>query len=203
MMSLVSNRSFFSPFKEFFYDDEGVAIIEGVLVLPIAILMFIGIFEVGQMLLINQKVYSASHMVSDLLARQAALTKDDLEEAFDAGKLVLEPYDPLGFEIDIVGVRFDDNATPQPEQIWQKAFPASAPEDATLVNNAQNLGAEGEGVIVVAARYTYKPVFFKLSLPFISGSPIFNAFNMREVSVARGRVNSCMSLDDNGTKYTC
>ena len=73
-------------------NEDGVAAIEAALILPVAILMFVGIFEVGQMLLLNQKVYAASHMVGDLLTRKTILDNDDMKEAYAAGQMIVDPF---------------------------------------------------------------------------------------------------------------
>ena len=190
-------KKLFNTYRE---NEDGVAIIEGILILPIAILLFVGIFEVGQMLLLNQKVYAASHMVGDLLTRKSTLDNDDLDEAFAAGKMILEPFEPEDLVLDIVGVQFDPSSAP--ETLWQKSFPSSA-ADSALYQRAEGLGSENEGAIVVKATYTYNPVFLNFKMPFTSGASNFSILEMNEVSVLRGRVNSCLSYDDNGTLYTC
>lgn len=183
----------------YYTNNKGVAAIEFALIAPLALLMFFGIFETGQALLLNQKVYAASHMTSDLLARKAILDDRDLVEAYAAAQMIIEPFDTNDLEIDIVGVRFD--AAQAPERVWQRAFPGTAAADGNLFNSAGSLGQENEGVIIVEARYDYSPTFLNTTIPFIG--TMFSAFEMSEISVLRGRINSCIGLNDAGVLLSC
>ena len=188
-------------FKNYCKNDDGVALIEGIMVMPIAIFMFVGIFEVGQMLLINQKVYAASHMVGDLLTRKATLDNADLDEAYAAGQMIMGPYDGNNLKLTVVGVRF--NASEAPEEIWQENLGGGTGASA-LHTFANGLGGENEGAIVVDAEYTYQPIFSNIgNLPFIPDSASFAGFDMSETAVLRGRVNSCLSYFDGGTMNAC
>ena len=192
------NRIINTIFNRYRKNEDGVAVIEAAMILPVAVLMFIGIFEAGQMLLLNQKVYAASHMVGDLLARKAQLTNDDLEEAYAAGQMIIEPFDNTSLRLDIVGVQYDDAGDPQ--KVWQKSY--NTPGNPNLYQKAIDLGSPGEGAIVVGAAYTYNPVFANLDV-FSDSGPIFKIMNMEEISVLRGRINSCLGLDDGGTISNC
>lgn len=188
-------------FKAYRKNEDGVAIIEGVMILPIAILLFIGIFETGQMLLLNQKIYAASHMTADLIARKGFLDNNDLEDAYAAGRMIVEPFDSDGLQMRIVGVRYTGTEA-QSEQLWQRTFGGIA-NDPDLYTEADGLGITGEGAIVVSTNYTYRPTFLNLRLPFIDSENIFNVFDMEEISVLRGRVNACITYNDGGTIYRC
>lgn len=181
-------------------NEDGVAAIEAALILPVAILMFVGIFEVGQMLLLNQKVYAASHMVGDLLTRKTILDNDDLKEAYAAGQMIIDPFQRSGLKLNIAGVKFDKDQNAV--EIWQKSF--NTINDTSLYSRADNLGSENEGAIIVKASYTYTPVFLNFKMPFIGGgSSAFSILNMDETTVLRGRINSCMTYNDSGTLHTC
>ena len=59
-------------FRRWAKEDDAAAAIEAGLMLPIMIAVLLGVVDVGMALTVNQKVISASHMVSDLLTRETA-----------------------------------------------------------------------------------------------------------------------------------
>ena len=62
---------------------DGIAATEFALVFPIMFMLLLGVIELGNGLLANQKVLSASQIVSDLLTRTEEVTDDQLEEALN------------------------------------------------------------------------------------------------------------------------
>lgn len=177
------------------HDDRGVSAIEAALILPLAILLFIGLFETGQALLSNQKVYAASHMAADLLSRKAILNEDDLDDSFFAAQLIVQPFPTDTLRMCMMGARFNDDT--DVERVWQQGFPDNNACVNDLMPFAEGLGAPGEGVIVVEARYPYRPTFIGVR------DELFSAFDMREVSVLRGRINACVGLNNGGNLFNC
>lgn len=154
--------------------DDGVAAIEAAMIFPMMLFLFLGIFDAGNAILANQKTVRASQVVADLITRKSVVSDADVNEAMDAGRLALEPLDSSSFGVDIVSIRFDDNADSSIE--WRDTFNMSSIPDA--LNSVTALQDENEGVVMVSVKYVYTPLFSS----FISG-PI----TMNEVAFSRGR----------------
>lgn len=170
-------------FKTWLVNEDANAAIEAVMVFPILIAMMFGIIDIGKGIIVNKKVITASHMVSDLLSRDDTVSDSALNDAIVAGELALGPYDTASFGIDIVGIQFIGGSA-EPTEIWRDTVNMS--ENGNAVTGAASLGDEDEGVLAITVEYTYKPPFSSL----ITGDIL-----MQEVSYVRGRASSFVSRE--------
>lgn len=164
-------------------EDDGLAALEAALLFPILVVMCFGVVDIGHGIIINQKVTSASHMAADLLARKAAVSDQDIEDAVEAAKLAIDPYDRQPFGIDIASVEFtaDDDG----EVVWR--YTENSTENENAVANSIGLGKKGEGVMVVMVKYEYTPYFYKM---------FFDNIKMTEFSYLRGRKSGVVRHED-------
>ncbi|MGH1378817.1 MAG: TadE family protein [Alphaproteobacteria bacterium] len=154
--------------------DDGIAAVEAAMVFPLMLFLFLGVFDGGNAILANQKTVRSSQIVADLITRKSIVAADDVSEAIEAGRLALEPMDSSSFGVDIVSIRFDDNADSSIE--WRETFNMGSVPDA--LNSVTALQDVNEGVVMVSVKYVYTPMFSS----FITG-PI----TMNEVAFSRGR----------------
>lgn len=164
--------NFLRKWKE---DDCAVAALEAALVFPIMITMIFGVIDIGNGLLINKKLISASQVASDLIARKIRVDDADINDIVIAARLSMRPFPDNSFGIDIAGIRFT-GAAANPTEDWRDTVNMSP--NGGAVAGADGLGDEGEGVVAVTVQYTYTPYF--------SGYFI-NTLNMQEISYVRGR----------------
>ncbi len=157
-------------------DESAVAAAEFAIVFPVLFTMMVGVWDVGNAIVVNQKTIAASHVVIDLICREDNVSDDELDQAFMAGALAMNPYDAASLVIDVASVQFtDDDGTP--ELVWQEASDGSA-GDADLVDRTEGLGVTGDGALVVQVTYEYEPLF--------AGTIIGN-ISMKERVFSRGR----------------
>lgn len=160
------------------HGENGNVLIETALLFPLLVTMLMGTVDIGQGLLVNKKLISSVHIVSDLISRERSLSDDMLDEYMEAARLSLSPYPVNSFGIDIAGIRFiGESATPSIQ--WRDTIDMDP--IANIESLAGGLGAEDEGVVAVTVAYTYQPRFSSI----VSG-PI----EMRETAFLRGRVAS-------------
>lgn len=170
--------------KKWWIDESAVAAMEAVLIFPVMIIMIFGIMDIGNGLLINKKLISASQVASDLIGRQLTVTDSDINDIVIAARLSLQPFSTDSFGIDIAGIRFDPDSG-DPAEEWRDTVGMAPNGDA--VASAAGLGDPGEGVVAVTVQYTYEPYF--------SGYFI-NTINMQEISYVRGRKSSFVARED-------
>ncbi len=163
--------------KWWWKEDRAVVAIEVGLLMPLMMVLLAGVMDIGTGILINQKLVNADQMIADLLTRNDTVSAADLANAIEAGKLTLQPYNTDSYGVDIVGVQFVGGPT-KPQVIWRSTTNMDPNQD--VPDNAQNLGADQEGVVVVTVRYVYSPRFAEI----IPGGA---THVMTEVSFARGR----------------
>gem|GEM_PF-301290 len=164
-------------------DDEGLAALEAVMLFPIMVSMVFGLYDLGHAIILNQKVVSACHIAADLLARKPAVSDADIQDAIEAAKLAVDPYDRAEFGIDIASILFNEDD--DPTVLWRETEGMNA--NANIPSQATGLGLEGEGVLAVTATYAYTPFFYKM---------LFNDIKMQEVSFLRGRKTSVIRHED-------
>ncbi len=155
-------------------DDAAIAVEVGLL-MPVMLLMIMIVVDVGNGILTNEKVLTATQTVADLLAREDSVSTVILDDAVEAGKLAMMPYATGTFGVDVAGIQFNGGPT-KPVQIWRDTVNMTA--NPNIVANATGLGDDKDGVLGVTVQYTFKPVF----------SGVFTGpLVMQEVSYARGR----------------
>ncbi len=147
----------------------GIAMIEFAFAVPAMLLMFLGVYEVSQALIVYMKVIDVADTVSDLVAQQTTVNSAALTNYYTAGQLVMTPSAPAGLGLAIASVVFNAPSPPpagctagSPCLAWQVTRGgAAAMTDA--VTAATGLGSTAAGstdsVIEAQATYTYTSVF--------------------------------------------
>jgi hypothetical protein len=174
---------FQAKIKVWLNDQSAIAAVESALVFPILMIMLLGTFDMGNAILTNQKTIRASQVVADLVTRAITLSNDELDEAIQAGGLSFQPYSSANYGIDIISLRFDDDG--DPEILWRETRNMEPVED--VMDRVAPLSDPNTGVVVVAAEYTFEPVFAGF---------VMDELPMQEVAFAKGRRSSIVCLDD-------
>lgn len=162
--------------------EDGIAAVEAALVFPILLTLLVGTFDMGRGILSNQKVIRASQVTADLLTRARDVSLADIDEAVNAGELALMPFPTDGYGVEVISIRFDDDANP--EIVWRE-LRGDISADGNILNNVMSLAAPNEGVLVVNVEYDFQPVFAGFVVDKIS---------MRETAFARGRKSAVVGL---------
>lgn len=164
----------FRQFSEWWRDESGLAAIEASMIFPIMLALLVGVFDGGNAILANQKTVRASQVVADLIARSGNATDADINEAIEAGRLAFVPLPTGSYGIDIVSLRFDEDANT--EIVWRETVNMGSLPDTVVAVAA--LQEANEGVVMVTVDYQYDPLFVGF---------VFDTINMREVAFSRGR----------------
>jgi len=155
-------------------DKKGSAIVEGAMLFPVLMLLFMGLWDLGHGTLVQQRTITAAQVIGDLVTREKIVNTAMLDNFEVAGRLAYGEMPTGTYGIDILSVEFDD--TEMPFALWRETRNATADPDA--MDSTAGLGGEGEGVVVVTVTYTYAPKF----------SNVFTGnINMRERAYLRGR----------------
>jgi Flp pilus assembly protein TadG len=163
-------------------ESHAVASIESALVFPVMLLLLVGVYDLGNAILVNQKTIRASQIVADLVTRENIMTDDLLFEAVEAGRLAFAPLSSDSYGIDIVSIRFDENS--DSEVVWRETVNMTPLSD--VLGKVDSLASPEEGVVVVSVVYNYEPL--------ISGFAI-SAIGMRETAFSRGRSKSVITRE--------
>lgn len=174
---------FIAKFKSWIDAEDGMAAVESALVFPVMLTMLIGTFDMGRGILSNQKAVRASQVTADLVTRARSVTTADINEAVKAGELALTPFPTDSYGVEIISIRFDDDANP--EIVWTEIH-GNISADANVLTKVASLAAPNEGVVVVNVEYDFEPVFAGF---------VIDEINMRETAFALGRKSAVVSRE--------
>lgn len=166
-------------------EEKAVAAVETAILFPVLISLLMAVYDLGQGVIVNQKTISASQIIADLVTRNEVLDMQLINDIVIAGEMALMPYDNSNnsFGYDIIGVEFDEDE--DPVEIWRVS--ENMAEGENLIDRADGLGLQGEGVIIVSVVYRYTPFFTNF---------VVSEFNMQEIAVLRGRKSAVVNCDD-------
>lgn len=160
--------------------EEAVAAVEAALIFPILLTMLLGVFDMGNAILANQKTIRSSQIVADLITRDRTVNTAEIDEAIESGRLAFETMSSNSYGVDIVSIRFDDTATPQ--IIWRETRDMTPVADVEA--RVAGLAEAGNGVVMVAVEYEFDPVFVGI---------ITDTMQMQEIAFARGRKSAVVN----------
>jgi Flp pilus assembly protein TadG len=173
--------------KNFLRDERGVTAIEFALVLPVVLLILLGCFEVPRYVLIVQKISRTSSGVADLVAQaDEPLQKNQLTDIFNAGKVMMQPYDIVtNGKIYVSSINNPSGAGVA--LTWQRNNGGTGPA-SKITTGASIPGplapASNEEVLAAEVYFTYQPV---LSTLIYTGSTLYR------VSYTRPRNKNLMT----------
>ncbi|MBU6475864.1 MAG: pilus assembly protein [Alphaproteobacteria bacterium] len=163
--------------KYWWNDDRAVIALEVGILMPVLLTLLLGAVDIGSYIYTDQKLLDADQMIADLLTRNPTIATSDLQDAVTAGQLTLEPNNTATFGVDIAGIQFQGGPT-QPVVAWRYDT-ANATQNGDVPADADNLGNDQDGVIVVTTTYTFVP-------PLLGGLADVS-YSLKEVAIARGR----------------
>lgn len=163
--------------RQWISDIQGVAAAESALIFPVLLTILLGVFDMGNAVLANQKTIRASQVTADLITRLREVTNVDIEEAVDAGRLALTPLETAQYGVDIISIRFDENA--DAEIVWRETRNMNPVQN--VLSNVSALATPNDGVVMVASQYNFEPVFAGF---------VIDTVPMQELAFTRGRLSS-------------
>ncbi len=142
-------------FRQYVCEEDALALTETVILFPVLVTMMMGVYDLGNGIIVSQKTITAAQIVGDLVTRKPIVTEAAIADSVIAGQLALAPYSVESFGADVVGVVFDEAAAPEVD--WR--YTHNMGEDDIAVANSEGLGGEGDGVVVVTVKYVFRPFF--------------------------------------------
>jgi Flp pilus assembly protein TadG len=164
-----------SRLATFCREDGANAAIEAGFLFPVMVAILCGMIDMGVALITNLKVTTATQIVSDLLARDRTVNDAQIDDAINAGRLALFPYDTTSYGVDIAGIQYVGSGL-VPTVRWRET--RNMNENPGVLERSAGLGLQNEGVIAVTVRYFFTPYFTGFMMSDIE---------MQEEAYVRGR----------------
>jgi|AraplaMF_Col_mMF_1032025.scaffolds.fasta_scaffold00309_4 Flp pilus assembly protein TadG len=193
----------FAEGEKFLKDERGVAAIEFALVLPVVLLILLGCFEVPRFVLIYQKLARTASGVADLVAQgDEPLQKNQMNDIFIAGKVMMQPYDVIANGKIIVSSI--NNPSPScsgstgVKVTWQKDNGGNAKDPVTGNPSGSRVGTKcqtpvlpatlmpgtNEEVLAAEVYFNYTPIFANL---------IYKGSQLYQIAYTRPRNKNLMT----------
>lgn len=181
-----------SRIGRFAKDIKGVAAIEFAFVVPILLVCYLGVVEVGRGVNANKKVGRVAAMVGDLIAQEKdTVTTTTIDDIIKVGSLIREPFTNTDLKVTVTGLQITSSGTPKAQVLWSRKLENGNFSQAYTPGEEQSLPASllipGSFLIRVTSTMQYQPaVVWVLSS---RGGVI----NMKETYYNRPRVASVIS----------
>jgi Flp pilus assembly protein TadG len=160
--------------RRFAEGEQGVTAIEFALVLPVVLLILLGCFEVPRFVLIYQKIARTSSGVADLVAQSdEPLQRNQLDDIFTAGKVMMQPYDVIANGKIIVSSINNPSGGTGITVTWQKDNGGAATDPVSGDSASSRIGAKGQTPVIPATLMPGTNEEVLTSEVFFNYTPIF------------------------------
>lgn len=78
--------------KRFYHDQRGVAAVELAIILPALLTLFLGVVEISNFILVNQRAEKMSHVIADLITQEETITDSQITTIMNAAKEIMQPF---------------------------------------------------------------------------------------------------------------
>lgn len=153
---------------------RGIAAVEFAFVLPIMLLIYFGVVELGQGVMIERKVTGLARTLGDLTSqtRSALVTNDEMNAIFDAADTVMMPFTSVKPGMVVSSIVIDDKRVAS--VCWSSQRNATAlPLGAITIPDSVRIA--NTSVIMATASYEFEPVigYVITGKIKITGGPFF------------------------------
>jgi Flp pilus assembly protein TadG len=135
-------------------DERGVAAVEFALLAPFLMLLYFGLVEFVQAFQAQKRVSHVAMAVADVAAQQRVVTDAQLDDAMQAGVVLMTPFPEASLAERVASLRADASGTVSVDWVrtrnWTGGSAPSVPAGFL---------AAGESAIVTDVAYTYTPTF--------------------------------------------
>lgn len=163
-------------------DRRGMAAVEFALIMPIMVVLFAGVVEVTNFLMLDKKMIAATQSAADLVAQADSLSTSEMSDILTAAEMIMDPYPSANVALAVASVRFDSDGNAYED--WNQGINGGAVTGS--VSLAAGMGAADESVIIARMTYAYTPVF---------GQLIMSPRTLEELSFTRPRTSSFVDLN--------
>ncbi|MEM7492882.1 MAG: TadE/TadG family type IV pilus assembly protein [Pseudomonadota bacterium] len=143
----------FKNFRQFAKADEGVSAVEFALIAPLMLLMYAGCIELSLMMQLDRKVTTSTATLGDLTARATLITNDDLDDIFEATRMIFQPNDISAARMRVSSLREEDGDVLVD---WSDACNLEAYNEDESITVPNNLVPPDGSVILAEIEYDYK-----------------------------------------------
>jgi len=151
-------KTFSHLFSAWRHNRDGIAATEFAILMPVLVILFFGVVEASNAMMVNRKVAISANTLADLAAQSEQLYLSDLDDLFEGVTTIIEPNDTTSMKLNLISVTLDSEGDPIVH--WSRSSDGGEPYSAgayyTTLKDDDVLSAKGS-LIVVEMSYTYIP----------------------------------------------
>lgn len=149
----------------FIKNESGVAAVELAIILPAILVLFLGIIEMSNYILVNQRAEKMAHTIADLITQEETITNSQITQYINAAEDIMQPF-PFDTEGKVIISSVHRDPNDDARIFWQRESDGNL-EDADSeigeTGDAANLPAsfdinERETAVVAEVFYDYQPL---------------------------------------------
>lgn len=164
-------------FRELISNRDGVSAVEFALIAPVMILIYFAVIELSFVMQVDRKVTTATSTLGDLVARSTIVTDNDLDDIFEATRMIFQPLVLTNARLRVSSLS-EDSGTVTVD--WSDEMNWSAHVEGSTMVVPANLVPDGGSVILAEIEYDYTS---SLGYFISSGKTLTDTFYLRPRSV--------------------
>jgi len=154
-------------FSRLGHDERGVSAVEFAMLAPVLIAFYFGMAEFCQGYMAQKRMGHVSSMVADLVAQEESVRTENLDDIFEIGGLIMQPFDTSGLKQRVSSVT---RTAGEARVDWSYGDGMTARAVNSTIILPDDLVVDGQSVVVSEATYDYdSPVDY-----FMPGITVFS-----------------------------
>ena len=138
--------------RRLFRDERGVSAVEFAMIAPIMIFFYFGLAEFCQGYMAQKRMGHASAMVADLVAQEESVTAATVDDIFDIGGLIMNPFPVAPLQQRVTSIMQTNGVA---RVVWSRGEGMQPRSVGSTVTLPDDLISDGESVIMSEASYDY------------------------------------------------
>lgn len=146
--------------RKFADDVRGVAAIEMAIIFPVMVILYIGLVDVTNLLMVNRRVTLTTSTLADLVTQaDSTITTADIDGVFESARAIFEPMSVDGISLNLWAFRMQDGSPTLQWQYTNGVTCGSAPEGG---DDMESLMEDGNDIIVGRVCYNQEAIIGSL-----------------------------------------
>jgi len=146
-------------------DERGMIAVEFALMIPIAVLILVCEFTLGEALSISRKVAITGRTLTDLVARRAVVSSADLTTILNASTQIIAPFSSANLTIVLAELTTD--AVGATTVVWNEPFNTTGLVNGSPFVLPTGMAQASTSLIYAYVRYDYTPPFATKMIPAV------------------------------------
>ncbi|RKE69606.1 TadE/TadG family type IV pilus assembly protein [Pseudorhodoplanes sinuspersici] len=157
--------------SRFAQDKRGVSAVEFALILPLMVLLYFGLVEVSQGVIVDRKVKMTARTVADLVSQVSTIDNSGVDAALGASTAILAPFSAANAKVIVSVVSIDNNGNAK--IVWSRANKDSGHGTGDSVTVPDALKTPNTSLVWGEATYDYSPAMGYVTGPLTLSQQIF------------------------------